>query len=164
LQVAIKETVETSVAESKVARSASNFKEYANTEKNLIRNLDEANFSREIDSAIDNSVSHNFYELPAKNPTTGEGLIKVEVKGDLTKSLYYQDNLTFKGIEGFGNNKVQVRTHSPNPNAPQGSYSNTNYTTQINSTLSPKKYRMENGLWKPLNLMNSQEITGSHYK
>jgi hypothetical protein len=52
LQVAIKETVETSVAESKVARGSSNFREYANTGKrNVSRaNPDEIRFTQDTAS------------------------------------------------------------------------------------------------------------------
>jgi hypothetical protein len=129
-----------------------------------IDELADENFNREVDNAIDNAVAHNLYELPGKNPSTGEGLSKITLKFNPNKNLTFQDNLTFKKIQGSPTNTTEVRTHSPNSNSLQGSYSKTNYTTQINSKNPDNIYRLPDGRWKPLSVMTEQELSDAHYK
>jgi hypothetical protein len=92
------------------------------------------------------ATSDNIYELPGKNPTTGEGLqnVKVYGRGDPAKIMHH-DNMKFGGINDVtvtdatgqktvvvpGKGPLEVRTHGPNP-APKGTFSHDNYTTQIN--------------------------------
>ncbi len=104
------------------------------------------------------------FELPAQNPFTGDGLIKVEMKFDPAKPINFHQNMTFRGIKGAPGNKVMVRYHSANPNAPAGTYSSLNPTTQIN-TVNPKLYRLPNGLWKILDSihMTPEERAAAHY-
>ena len=77
-------------------------------------------------------------------------------------AIWYHDNVTVKGV-GPGGKAVQIRTHSANPNAPVGSYSRTNYTTQINTKGNPKLYRLPDGSWKRLGDMTPAEKAAAHY-
>jgi RHS repeat-associated protein len=128
-----------------------------------IEELKEANFNKEVDNAIDNAVSHNLYELPGKNPTTGEGLAEIIVKKDVTKPINYHHNMEFQGIKNApGNQRVEVRYHSPNnnPNA-AGTYSSQHPTVQINKYNS-KNFRLPDGTWKSFNTMTPQEKADIH--
>ena len=126
------------------------------------RQLNPAPFEAEVEAAVDSARSGTMFKLPAQNPFTGEGLVKIETKFDPTKPIAFQNNMTFKGIQGAPGNKVMVRYHSENPNAPSGSYSQSNPTTQINS-VKPKLYMLPDGTWKPLSLMTDAEKAAAHY-
>lgn len=121
-----------------------------------------ASFDAEVEAAVDSAVSRTMFELPAQNPTTGEGLTKIDLKFDPMKPIVFQNNMTFKGIKGAPGNKVMVRYHSENPNAPAGTYSNKNPTTQINSE-KPTLYMLPDGTWKPLSLMTDAEKVAAHF-
>jgi RHS repeat-associated protein len=77
-----------------------------------------------------------------------------------TGSIWYHDNIKVPGA-GPGGKTVEVRTHSPNPNAPPGSYSSTNYTTQINT--SDGRYLLPDGSWKTIPEMTNPERASAHY-
>lgn len=117
----------------------------------------------EVGSAVDNAVSGTPAELPGQNPITGEGLINHVTKGDQTKAIPHHDNMKFKGIEGAPGSKVEVRRHSANPNAPAGSYSQSNPTTQVNS-VNPKTYMLPDGTFKPLSEMTDEEKAAAHFR
>lgn len=127
------------------------------------RQLNPAPFEVEVEAAVDSAKSGTMFQLPAQNPFTGKGLVKVETKFDPTKPIAFQNNMTFKGIQGAPGNKVMVRYHSENPNAPVGSYSRSNPTTQINS-VKPKMYMLPDGTWKPLSQMTEAEKDAIHFR
>ena len=77
-------------------------------------------------------------------------------------SIWYHDNLKIPGA-GPNGEMVDLRTHSPNPTAPDGTYSQGNYTTQINTRGTPKLYRLPDGQWKDLNDMSAAERSAAHY-
>jgi hypothetical protein len=74
--------------------------------------------------------------------------------------IWFHDNMKVPGA-GPGGRTVQIRTHSPNPNAPPGSFSRSNYTTQINTT--DGLYRLPDGQWKRLSDMTAAERAAAHY-
>src|SRR5262249_52844806 len=91
--------------------------------------------TEEIDKLFEGANSGAMFPLPGKDPRTGSGLAKIQIKADEAKDIAYHVNLRFKGIQGApGGKPIEVRYHSANRNAPEGSYSRTNPTTQINST------------------------------
>ena len=75
-------------------------------------------------------------------------------------NIWYHDNIKIPGA-GPGGAKVELRTHSANPNAPTGSYSRSNYTTQINTT--DGRYLLPNGNWKTIQSMTEAERAAAHY-
>jgi RHS repeat-associated protein len=77
-----------------------------------------------------------------------------------TGAIWYHDNIKIPG-SGPGGAKVELRTHSPNPNAPTGSYSRSNYTTQINTT--DGRYLLPDGSWKTIPSMTEAERAAAHY-
>jgi hypothetical protein len=116
----------------------------------------------EVESAVNSSTSGTPARLPGQNPKTGEGLVKHVTKGDETKAIAHHDNMTFKGIKDAPGGKVEVRRHSANPNAPEGSYSKNNPTTQVN-TVKPKLYMLPDGTFKPLSAMTEAEKAAAHF-
>jgi RHS repeat-associated protein len=64
-----------------------------------------------------------------------------------TGDIWYHDNIKVGGV-GPGGKSVELRTHSPNPTAPAGSYSRSNYTTQINTK--DGRYLLPDGSWVKL--------------
>ena len=116
----------------------------------------------EIEAAVDNAEAGTRLELPGQNPNTGEGLVKVKIKGNPDAAIPHHDNMTFKGIEDAPpGEKIEVRRHSANPNAPEGSYSRDNPTTQINSAAS-KRYRLPDGSYKRIADMTAEERAAAH--
>ena len=89
-------------------------------------------------------------------PLTGSG--PKQGNGD----IWYHDNVRVPGA-GPNGEAVDVRTHAPNPNAPAGSYSRSNYTTQINTKASVPQYRLPDGTWKTLNNMTNAEKAAAHF-
>jgi RHS repeat-associated protein len=77
-----------------------------------------------------------------------------------TGNIWYHDNVKIPGA-GPGGAKVELRTHSPNPTAPAGSYSRSNYTTQINTP--DGLYRLPDGTWKTIPSMTEAERAAVHY-
>jgi hypothetical protein len=133
----------------------------------LLQGLDEGTYS-----------TGPYAELPGKNPKTGEGLIDVvpnkASNPDKASNIAYQQKMKFKGIDGApkvtdqgtvvrSGGKVEVRYHSANPTAPEGTYSRSNPTTQVNS-VKPKEYMLPDGTYKPLNLMTEAEKEAAHFK
>jgi hypothetical protein len=105
-----------------------------------------------VDTAVEQSHSRNIFKLPGQEQRTGQGLVKVEVKGDPTKKIQFQDNMGFRDIKDVppgAKGKVEVRSHGPNPGAPEGTHSRSNPTTQINTgnKKGPKLYRDADGNW-----------------
>lgn len=86
--------------------------------------------------------------LSGTGPKTGQG------------AIWYHDNINIPGA-GPGGKTLQIRTHSPNPNAPPGSYSRSNYTTQINTNNG--LYRLPDGSWKKITDMTPAERATAHY-
>ncbi len=117
----------------------------------------------EVGSAVEDAEGGTKLELPGQNPETGEGLLNDVIKADPSKAIPHHENLTFKGIKNAPGGKVQVRRHSANPNAPPGSYSQSNPTTQVNS-VNPKQYMLPDGTFKPLNAMTDAEKAAAHFK
>lgn len=74
-------------------------------------------------------------------------------------AIWYHDNIKIPGA-GPNGAMVELRTHSANPNAPAGSYSHSNYTTQINAGT---HYRLPDGTWKPISAMTPAEKAAAHY-
>jgi hypothetical protein len=111
----------------------------------------------EIDAAFEEAESGTHMELPGKNPVTGEGLQRTKIKFNEDKPIPHHDNMEFEGIKDTPGNTVQVRRHSANPNAPDGSYSQENPTTQIDSG---NKYRLPDGTWKTIKEMTPEERAG----
>jgi hypothetical protein len=128
-----------------------------------IDDLAKKNFEREIDNAIDNATSQTRFQLPAQNPSTGEGLVKVTIKADASKPINYHHNMEFRGIKNApGNQRVEVRYHSPNNNpSAAGTYSSQHPTVQINKYNS-QIYMLPNGNWKPFNSMTAAEKSDIH--
>jgi RHS repeat-associated protein len=89
----------------------------------------------------------------AKGPLTGSG----PKQG--AGAIWYHDNVTIPGA-GPAGEAVEVRTHAPNPNAPPGSYSRSNYTTQINTK--DGRYRLPDGNWKRIKDMTPAERAAAH--
>ncbi|MCU1282271.1 MAG: hypothetical protein JWM53_5817, partial [bacterium] len=89
----------------------------------------------------------------AKGPLSGSG--PKNGNGD----IWFHDNITVPD-GGPGGAAAKIRTHSPNPNAPVGTFSSTNYTTQINT--SSGLYRLPDGTWKPLSDMTPAELSLAH--
>ena len=102
-------------------------------------------------------------ELPASNPTTGEGLVGINIKANPLKPINYHHNMEFRGIKGApGNQRVEVRYHSPNNNpSAVGTYSSQHSTVQINKYNSAV-YMLPNGTWKPFNTMTAAEKSAIH--
>jgi RHS repeat-associated protein len=127
------------------------------------RQLNPASLEAEIDAAFESAQSRTMFKLPGQDPFSGKGLSKVALpKGDETKPIAYHLNMEFKGISGAPGNKVAVRYHSANPNAPIGTYSRTNPTTQIN-TITPKRYMLPDGTWKDLSTATDAEKAAAHF-
>jgi hypothetical protein len=116
----------------------------------------------ELEQAFSRAQSRNMFELPGQNPANGQGLRKLRIVEDETKNLAYQQNMTFKQIDGAPSPKVEVRYHSANANAPAGTYSQTNPTTQINS-VDPQLYMLPDGTWKPFNILTEEERALVHF-
>jgi hypothetical protein len=74
--------------------------------------------------------------------------------------IWYHDNIKIPGV-GPDGRPVQLRTHSPNPNAPPKSYSRSHYTTQINTNNG--LYLLPDGSWKTISEMTPAERTAAHY-
>jgi hypothetical protein len=124
--------------------------------KPLFENLSQG----EIDAGFDNAKSGPHLELPGQDPGTGQGLRDVKIKFDPNKPIAFQDKMVFRGIEDAPGPKVEVRTHSANPNAPEGTYSHDNPTTQINAG---KRYRLPDGTWKIMDdSMSEAEKAAAH--
>jgi len=77
-----------------------------------------------------------------------------------TGAIWYHDNIKITGA-GPGGATVELRTHAPNPGAPPGSYSQSNYTTQINT--SNGRYLLPEGTWKTIPSMTDAERAAAHY-
>jgi hypothetical protein len=132
--------------------------------ENLHRNLDEGKHS-----------TGPMAELPAsKQPGVSEGLKDIKVKADETKDIAYHENLKFKGVKGTPSGRdVEYRYHSANKDAPDGTYSKSNPTVQINTerrTPQPdgtvkkeKVYQLPDGSWKTLGEMTQAEKDAVHY-
>jgi hypothetical protein len=115
-----------------------------------------------MDAALADAKSGTKLELPGQNPKTGQGLQDITIKADETKSIAHHENMDFKGIQDAPPGKtVEVRRHSANPKAPDGSYSQGNPTTQINAG---KKYRLPDGTWKTIKEMTEEERAAAHYE
>ena len=71
-----------------------------------------------------------------------------------TGSIWYHDDVKIPGA-GPNGATVELRTHSANPNAPAGSFSQSNYTTQINTP--GGLYRLPDGTWKTISNMTPAE-------
>lgn len=84
----------------------------------------------EVDAAFDGGrvTSGTMFQFSdAAGPLAGSG----PKAGTKEGGIWYHDNIKVPGVGPKG--ACELRTHSANPNAPQGSYSSTNYTTQVNS-------------------------------
>jgi len=121
----------------------------------LFKNLSD----EEFEAAWKECEGGTMLQLPGKNPKTGQGLQDIKTKFDPNKPIAHHENMDFKGIDGAPNAKTEVRRHSANPNAPEGSYSQDNPTTQINSG---KKYRLPDGTWKKFDDMTPEEKAAAH--
>lgn len=141
---------------SKLARGAWGARKAAKAAR-LGRAIDE-----EIEVAVESATSTNLYSLPGRKEGAVEGLIDVTVKRDPSKPIWYHDILEFRKVGGAPKPRVQVRTHSPNPKAPAGTYSRSSPTTQI-TTKDNKSYRLPDGTWKKFNKMTSEEKAAAHY-
>jgi len=117
--------------------------------------------SQSIDAEIDAALSSGqarsgvlvrFSEeggaLSGSGPKLGQG------------DVWYHDNLKVPGARPSGET-VQIRVHSPNPKAPEGTYSHRHYTIQIN--MKKGLYRLPNGTWKMINYMTPDERAAAHY-
>lgn len=116
----------------------------------------------EIEMAVERAETAYWYRLPGQNPRTGEGLKNVRIKSNPEKDIWFHDELDFRNVVGSPRPRIQVRTHSPNPNAPKGSYSKMNPTTQID-TKKGNFYRLPDGTWKRLSEMKEAEKAAAHY-
>lgn len=115
----------------------------------------------EIDAAFDDATAGTYLELPGQNPRTGEGLYDVRFKADETAAIAYHENMRLTGIQGApSSGRLDVRRHSANANAPAGSYSAENPTTQINRN---NQYMLPNGQYKPIADMTPQERAACHF-
>jgi hypothetical protein len=116
----------------------------------------------DIDGALENNEmrSDNMYQVAHENGSLG-GSGPKEGTGD----IWYHDNIKVKGggPGGAEGNNLELRTHSPNPNAPDGSYSQTNYTTQVNTSSKPPLYRLPDGTFKAIGDMTDAERAAAHY-
>jgi hypothetical protein len=148
----------------KVASEVDEAAQAANTTSSSLSSITDAEID-ELLGGLDNGTasSGSYFELPGQNPRTSEGLRKMVIKADETKDIAYHQNMTFKGIDGAPGGKVEVRYHSANPNAPAGSYSQLNPTTQINS-VNPKQYMLPDGTFKPLSAMTELEKDLAHFR
>jgi peptidoglycan hydrolase-like protein with peptidoglycan-binding domain len=115
----------------------------------------------EIDAAFEKAKSGTGMELPGQDPKNAQrGLQNVKIKADQNKPIGHHDNMEFKGVEGAPpGKKLEVRRHSANPNAPEGSYSHDNPTTQINAG---NKYRLPDGTYKDIKDMTPEEKAAAH--
>lgn len=116
---------------------------------------------KEFDAGFDELESGTLLELPGHNRKTGEGLTDIKIRADESQPIAHQDKMVFKGIEGAPHKKVEVRRHSKNPTAPDGSYSKEHPTTQINSK---DKYRLPDGTYKRYEDMTEAEKAAAHMK
>jgi RHS repeat-associated protein len=118
--------------------------------------------SSDVEAAIDSARSQTMFRLPAQNPSTGQGLVNLEQRFDPTRPIALHETLTFEGIADAPTQTVQVRPHSPNTNAPLGTYSRTNPTTQISSP-NNKWYMLPDGTWKKWAQMSEAEKAAAHF-
>jgi hypothetical protein len=102
------------------------------------------------------------------------GLQKVAIKTDPLKPISYQDNMTVAKVKTPGVPgdvaDVEVRTHGPNANAPDGTWSKDNPTTQINTK--DDLYRIPDpnadpnqpdpGIYKNMEDMTPEQIADAH--
>jgi RHS repeat-associated protein len=122
----------------------------------------------EIDAAFEGAESRTMFQLPAQEPGTGQGLTGVELRSTPGAPIEWHDNLSFRGIEGApvtsaGRGQVQVRTHGPNANAPVGTTSRTQPTTQI-STPRNEYYMLPDGSWKARSAMTEADWQVVHIR
>ncbi|MBV8859487.1 MAG: Ig-like domain-containing protein [Acidobacteria bacterium] len=120
----------------------------------------------ELDAGIANRVVGTKFELPAQNPYNPRiGLEReFQYRADETKDIWFQVRHEFRDIQGApGNGRVEVRYHSPNPNAPAGKYSTSNYTTQVNLR-GQKVYMLPDGTWKHFGAMTEAEKEAIHFR
>jgi predicted nucleic acid-binding Zn-ribbon protein len=132
----------------------------------------------EIDKAFQEVESGTGVKMPAQDPKTGQGLTDTEQRFDPNAAIPAHDNTTLKNIKGAPPGwEVQVRRHSANANAPDGSYSRDNPTTQI-SAVEPappnetdamrkarfgrQKYLLPDGNWKTMKEMTEAEKQAAH--
>lgn len=140
----------------------------------LFKNLTD----EELEAAFKEMKGGTALELPGQNPRTGEGLVGTETRFDPNAKIPHHDNMTFEGIDGAPAGKqVEVRRHSANPNAPEGSYSRDNPTTQIDAISPPgpsetpamlkkrlknQEYRLPDGTYKKFSQMTDAEKKAAH--
>ena len=75
-------------------------------------------------------------------------------------AIWFHDNIRVPGV-GPNGTRVEIRTHSANPNAPDGSYSQSNYTTQVNS--SQNLYMLpDNTTWDTMNNYSQAQRAQAH--
>src|SRR5262249_46709993 len=120
---------------------------------------------KDLDAAFSNLRAGTMFQLPAQNPTTGKGLEgEFQVRDDPSKNIWFQVKHLFSGIDAApGNGGVESRNHSANPNAPAGSYSQPNPTTQVNSRQYQQIYMLPDGTWKHYNAMPPDEKAAIHF-
>jgi len=110
--------------------------------------VDAAFASGQVESGTMVEFSDANGALTGSGPRLGEG------------DIWYHDNVKVPGA-GPAGETVNLRTHSPNPTAPAGSYSRSNYTTQINTK--DGRYLLPDGSWKRLQDMTAAEKAAAHY-
>jgi RHS repeat-associated protein len=122
--------------------------ESGRTEGSLDAEIDAAFESGRVESGTMIRFTDEGGALSGSGPKTGSG------------GIWYHDNIKVPG-SGPGGSAVQIRTHSANPNAPPGSFSFSNYTTQVNTPSG--LYMLPDGTWKPLSTMTPLEISAAHF-
>jgi hypothetical protein len=113
--------------------------------------LIEPELSQAVDQAFDSGRAQSGQMVQFSAPSN------VENYG--SKNIHFNENVTIPGAGPDGAD-VLLRTHSPNPNSPIGSFSRSNYTMQINT---PEGLRMlPDGTWKPWSALTDSEKNAIH--
>jgi RHS repeat-associated protein len=115
---------------------------------NISREVDEAFASGQVRSGTMVRFTDEGGPLSGSGPKTGTG------------QIWYTDNVKVPGA-GPNGELLNIRTHAPNPGAPPGSFSFSNYTTQINTNSG--MYLLPDGTFKTLSAMTPEEIAGAHW-
>ena len=119
--------------------------------------------AKEVDDFVDGAEAATMeagahIQMPGQHPSKPDvGLQDLRLEPDGAKTLPYHPIHELKDIKGAPANRVQVRNHSPNPNAPDGSYSKSNPTTQIN-TRKVTQYQLPDGSWKTTHELSPSEL------
>ena len=137
----------------------------------------DAAWDAEIGNAVDSARSGQPVQF---SDATGGTRIEFQTPPPRAPLIWWQEKLTIPGVGPEGK-AVELRIHSPNPTAPAGSYSRSNYSIQINTveppgveelTLIPADNQplalapgqLPAGTWKQFSKMNEAEKRATHMR